>query len=82
MEDTVLHEHLSLSKHLVCSDEPLLQQAFQCSQWSSPPESPSKLKARGNKNTMMLGSQNCCMVNLLRRFMVALTCGSGWLIVI
>lgn len=34
---------LSVSKHLACSDEPLLQQVFQC---SFPPEFPSKLKAK------------------------------------
>ena len=45
VEDTVLHKRLSLSKHLTSSQEPLLQQAFQSSQWSSPPESPSKFKA-------------------------------------
>ena len=45
VEDTVLHERLSLSKHLASSREPLLQQVFQSSQWSSPPGSPSKFKA-------------------------------------
>ena len=45
VEDTVLHECLSLSKNLACNQEPLLQQVFQSSQWSSPPESPSKFKA-------------------------------------
>jgi len=48
VEDTVVHERLSLSnyKHLACSQEPLLQQVFQCSQWSSLPESPSKFKTK------------------------------------
>ena len=36
VEDTVLHECLSLSKHLASSQEPLLQQVFKSSQWSSP----------------------------------------------
>ena len=44
----VLHERLYLSKHLVCSQEPLLQQVFQSSQWSLaiPTESPSKFKVK------------------------------------
>jgi len=46
VEDTVVHERLSLSKHMACSQEPLLQQVFQCSQWSFPPQSPSKFKAK------------------------------------
>jgi len=46
VEDTVFHEQLSLRKYLISSEEPLLQQAFECSQWSFPPESPSKFKAK------------------------------------
>jgi len=46
VEDMVFHERLSLRKYLIYSEEPLLQQIFKCSQWSFPPESPSKFKAK------------------------------------
>ena len=46
VEDTVSRKHLSLSKYLASTKELLLQQVFKCSQWSFPPESPSKFKAK------------------------------------
>ena len=45
VEDTVLHEQVSMLKYLACSIEPLLQTVYQCSHCSAPLESPSKFKS-------------------------------------
>jgi len=46
VEDTILHEQLSIKKYLACSAEPLLQTVYQSSQHSTSLESPTNFKAK------------------------------------
>ena len=46
VEDTILHEQLSIQKYLACSAEPLLQTVYQSSKHSTPLGSPTKFKAK------------------------------------
>ena len=46
VEDTMLHEQLSIKKYLACSAETLLQTVYQSSQHSTPLESLTKFKAK------------------------------------